>query len=270
MSFEVKNFEEEVIKRSHQVPVLVDFWAPWCGPCQVLGSTIEKLANEAEGKWELIKVNVDEHKELSTNYKVKGIPAVKLFSDGELIGEFSGALPEAHIQQWLATFLPTPDDKEARKAVALLENGDSDGAKAKFEEILANNPEHDKSVYFLGKMLIFEDTERSKELLKIAAKYPVFLGTINDLLGLIDILELKNNPASLEDGKVKEQLLEAVEALCTEDFDTALEKLINTIIVNKAYHHEIARKACIAIFIYLGPQHQTTKKYRKRFDMALY
>jgi len=270
MGFEVKNFEEEVIKRSYQVPVLVDFWAPWCGPCQMLGPVIEKLANEAAGKWELIKVNVDENQKLSMNYKVKGIPAVKLFSDGELIGEFSGALPESHIKNWLTTFLPTPHDKAARKAVALLEAGDKEGAKAQFEEILEENPEHDKSVYFLGKMLIFEDTERAKTLLQIAAKYPVFLSSVNDLLGLIEILALKNQADTLEEHKVKSDLLEAVEALHKEDFETSLEKLINIIVVNKGYHEEVARKACVSIFAYLGVQHETTKKYRKRFDMALY
>lgn len=270
MSFEVKNFEEEVIKRSHEVPVLVDFWAPWCGPCQMLGPTIEKLANEADGKWELIKVNVDEHQELSVNYKVKGIPAVKLFSDGELIGEFSGALPEQQIQQWLISFLPTSEDKEARKAITLLESGDRNGAKAKFIEILEGKPDHDKSAFFLGKMLLFEDTPKAKELFDIAAKYPVFLMPVKDLLGLVNLLQLKETPEKLEEHKVKTDFLEAIEALGKEDFETALEKLINIIIVNKAYQDEIARKACIAIFIYLGNQHEITKKYRKRFDMALY
>lgn len=101
------DFRADVLEKSHEKPVVVDFWAPWCGPCRVLGPTIEKLARESGGAWRLVKINVDAHPQLAQHYQVRGIPAVKLFSGGEVVAEFAGALPESQIQRWLAEHLPT-------------------------------------------------------------------------------------------------------------------------------------------------------------------
>ncbi len=99
-------FQTEVLDKSHAKPVLVDFWAPWCGPCRALSPTLDALAKESGGLWRLVKINTDAHPALAQRFGVRGIPSVKLFVDGAVAAEFTGALPEAEVRRWLGEHLP--------------------------------------------------------------------------------------------------------------------------------------------------------------------
>jgi len=101
MEITESNFKEKVIEKSKEVPVVVDFWASWCMPCLMLGPMIEKIAEDYKGKIILAKVNIDDNQALAREYKVMGIPAVKMFKQGKIIDEFTGALPEAEIKNWI-------------------------------------------------------------------------------------------------------------------------------------------------------------------------
>lgn len=116
MSYDVSDFQTEVLDASHEHPVLADFWAEWCGPCRALGPILEKLASEAEGRWRLAKVDTEAFPETAAREGVRGLPNVKLYVEGRVADEFLGALPEDQIREWLERTLPDPEEHSAQKS----------------------------------------------------------------------------------------------------------------------------------------------------------
>lgn len=132
-----ETFEEEVIRRSHEVPVVVDFWAAWCGPCRSLGPVLERLAEGSEGAWVLAKLDVDANPSISSAAGIMGIPAVKAFKDGKIVEEFTGAIPEAQVRQWLKGFVADPASDAVTLGLEAEKAGQTEAARGFFEKALS-------------------------------------------------------------------------------------------------------------------------------------
>ncbi|MHB1083762.1 MAG: tetratricopeptide repeat protein [Thiobacillus sp.] len=136
------DFQQHVLEESNIRPVVVDFWAPWCGPCKSLKPILEKLAAEYGGKFLLAKVNSDDNQELATRFGVRGIPSVKAFINGEPVDEFSGALPESEVRNFIDRLLPSPAEDMRAHAAELRLAGDMPGALQQLAEASRLDPEH--------------------------------------------------------------------------------------------------------------------------------
>lgn len=269
MEFEVRDFESDVIEASRTTPVLVDFWAPWCGPCRVLGPVLERLAAAADGQWELVKVNTDEHAEVSSAYGIRGIPAVKLFVDGEVADEFTGALPEYAVKQWLEKALPSEIEQQIDRAEEAVAEGRADEAMKLLEGVLEQEPGNPKAGVLLGQLIVFDDPQRAGELVSGSSfAGPGYIQIEEAVATVARLFEI--DPGDLPGGDAKGAYADGIAALRRRDFETALERFIDVIQKDRYYDDDGARKACVAIFTLLGSDHPSVSKYRRRFDMSLY
>lgn len=272
------NFEADVLERSHEVPVLVDFWAPWCGPCRVLGPVLEKLADEYSGKFVLAKINVDESPSLAGAFGVQGIPAVKLIKDGEIAGEFTGALPEPAVREMLSRYLPSEYDEQADEAADLEEQGKPAEAQAIYQSILDAEPTHAKSLLGLGRVLMnagdrdgaLETLERispAAEERKIADRLIARLQLQGDQSADEATLrqKLAAQPDSLE---ARFELAQALAA--NEKFEEALSEFLDIVKSDREFRDDGARKAMVQIFDVLAPDDPLIDKYRSELAKVLF
>lgn len=271
MDHEVQNFQEDVLNASHEKPVLVDFWAAWCGPCQTLGPILEKLESEQSESWTLVKIDTDNNREVSARYKIQGIPAVKLFIDGEVVDEFTGALPEYAVKQWLEKAIPTENRKKLVEAELLIGSDDSDAAALILKTVLEDEPTNPTPAGLLAGILAFSEPERATELATLARTgEPRFVQTADAILQLNALRSRQNEFDSIADEQGKEDYILALNALVRGDLDAALKAFIKVIIQNRYLDDDASRKACVAIFVLLGELHPLTRTHRRTFDMSLY
>jgi len=273
-------FEQAVIEASKAAPVLVDFWAEWCGPCRALKPVLEKLATEYEGKFQLAKINSDENQELAQRYGVRGIPNVKAFVNGELVDEFSGALPEAQVRAFLDRLIPSPAEKTRLDALALYAaSGDARQALTMLAAASQLDPQNENVRIDRANLLIalneFDEARRLLESLSPLAQMDERVTALQARLALAtgtggdaDAGELvKRIAADANDSDARLRL--ARWHITLEQYAQALDQLLEIVRRDRKYKDDGARKTMLQLFTVMGSDHPLVADYRRKLAGAL-
>ena len=272
-------FQSSVVEESKQRLVLVDFWAPWCGPCRTLSPIIEKLAQEYAGQFLLAKVNSDENQALAGEFGVRGIPNVKAFYDGEMIDEFTGAMPEGMVRQFIDRLLPSAAEKQRQAAMEAFRTGQAERALADLEEAQELEPGNDAIRMDRTEVLLALDRAQEAaslldELRPVSAMDPrvehlraklTFAGSkgASEDLGTLEA-RVSSNPKDLD-----ARLTLAKRYVADKQFEPALKHLLEIIRADRTFGDDAGRKTMLAIFELLGSDHQLTGQYRRLLAAAL-
>jgi putative thioredoxin len=282
-------FKTDVIDASMQVPVIVDFWAPWCGPCKQLGPVIEKAVKEAKGAVRLVKINVDENQELAAQMRIQSIPAVYAFFQGRPVDGFVGAQPESQLKQFVAKLAkigndamgPSPIDEAVEQAEQALAEGDHGAASSIFSQVLEHEPTNVKAIAGLGRCLIamgdlasarefFDGLEAeilkdagvagAKAQLDLAEQSQKSAGKVPELRARID--------ANGKDFDARYELAEAL--FGAGDREEAIDQLLTIMRVNRAWKEEAARLQLVKFFEAMGPTDPLTLSGRRQLSSILF
>jgi putative thioredoxin len=274
------NFQALVVEASTKMPVVVDFWAPWCAPCRALTPVLEKLAGEYAGRFVLAKVNSDENPELATQFGVRGIPNVKAFVGGEVIAEFSGALPEGKVRQFLEEILPSPaDDLQMEAFARYRSDGNVDAALALLDEAQKLDPQSE-DVKFNRAALLLEGGRNADARAIIETLTP--LAQMDDRVSELKArLDLADGAAGAGSADALEKRVAGNEAdldarlqlahvyVSREDYRQALEQLLAIVQRDRKFGDDVARKTMLKVFELMGNRGDLVSEFRKRLAGAL-
>jgi putative thioredoxin len=263
-------FERKVIQASRQAPVVVDFWAPWCGPCRMLGPVLEKLAKEANGAWTLVKVNTDENQGLAMRYGIQGIPAVKAFRDGKVVDEFVGAQPEPQVRQFIRKLAPAQAESAADAAAGLLAAHRWAEAEAAYRRAL-NADQSQSAVLGLAKALIAQGKGPDAELaLDAVSNQAEIAGTDKLRIAAHWLVTSRASGDDPDSNSADALFLRAGQLAALGDVQGALEGLIAVLRRDKRYRGGEAQKIMLAYFDILGDSDPLAREYRSKLASVLF
>ena len=272
-------FAAQVLERSKSVPVVVDFWAAWCGPCRMLGPILENLASEYQGQFILAKLDVDSNPQTAMQFRVQGIPVVKAFKDGRLVSEFTGALPEPQVRKFLEGLIPSQVDLLTKQAYEWEENNQLAMAESNYREALAQKPDHYPAKVGLGRVLLNQDeTDQAVEILgSIPEGVPERTAADALLAGAQFLKHAADHTEDELSAKIEANPNDvpshyALGSLYASElkFAPALEQFLEVVRRDRKYEDDGARKAMLAIFSVVGEDQQLTKDYRQKLANALF
>jgi putative thioredoxin len=267
----IENFEAEVITASNTTPVLVDFWAPWCGPCKSLGPVLEKLELEYEGRFRLVKINSDEEQQLAGAFGVRSIPTCILLQGGRPVDGFMGALPERQVREFLDKHLPSPEailaESEKQEAEELIASGDVSTAISKLKEALSADPQNQDARFDLVKILIIEgELEFAQEVLNPSLSQIPPSIRMEALNHWIEALKFVNETgqnglglSQLDDQiaankrDFEARLSKAKWLMASGEWQQSMEELLEIIMRDKTWNDELPRKIYVSILELLTP-----------------
>ena len=243
------DFQQAVVERSREVPVVVDFWAAWCGPCRALTPALERMAEQRTGKVELVKVDVDANQELAARYQVQGIPAVKAFKDCEVVDEFVGAAPQAAVERFFDRIVPSEAD-------ALSAEGDEQSLRRALEL----DPSHAAAAAALGRILL----ERGEPQAALEVLENVTGDFVAEGLAARAKLLASGGADDLPDVR------DGLDALASGDPAKGLERLESALSIAQDETRDLIRQVMVGVFTELGPDHPLAREYRRKLAAALY
>ncbi len=268
------SFQRDVMEKSLTVPVVVDFWAARCSPCQVLGPILEKVVGEYGGKVVLAKVDVESCPELAEQYGVKGIPAVKVFVNGKVAAEFTGAMPEPQVREFLRQAVPSRADELVRQAQEMRENGRLEDAESLARRALQGAPENQGALEIAAATALAAGrVDESLDFVNRMESVP------KDIQFLMDGAEFWRMCAeAADDEKTIARLPQDPEAKMSlaaclaskGEFPQALNLLLEVIETDKSFRDGLARKAIVSIFVVMGLTNPVVREYQSRLAQLLF
>lgn len=275
-----ENFAPLVLDNSAKGPVLVNYWAPWAGPCMKLWPVLEKLANHYGGRFLLVNINTDKYKTLARDYGINSLPTLKLFRHGKVVDEMHGAESEQSLRAFIEKHLARPSDRQLAAALARYQQGDTAAALMLFAQAAQDDPENPRIPLTHAKLLLREqryaEVQQLIDALPKALQEETEFATLYAHAGFLHAAGTAPAPEQLRQriagdaADLEAHYLLSALALVNDDYEPALIELLEIVRRDRAFMNDVGRRGMNALFALLGRDHELSLRYRALLNNALY